>query len=161
MTKLTFWVTVNTYGPYMHVKQRTAEEQTKMSMEMMLQLSKWHRKIIPSNKTCSYQCTWGILLLYTNFASLFPVSISLHGYGFATEVALLVLNFKPLKLVSYPEESGNFYKITNEASQKDWITLCSTLLPAGRLLRPGCSFSHTSASIRSVNQISGKAWMWL
>lgn len=119
-----------------------------MKVEMMLWLSKWHRKIIPSNKTRSHHCTWRILLLYTIFSSFFPVSISLCGYGFATEVALVMLNLNPLKLVSYPEESGNFHKIINEASQKDWITSCSTLLPAGRLLRPGCSFSHTSASIR-------------
>lgn len=52
-------------------------------------------------------------LLYTEFSSLFPISISRHGYGFATEVALLTLNLNPLKLVSHPKESGNFYKIIN------------------------------------------------
>lgn len=135
---------MNTCVPYVHVKQRSAEELRKRKMEMMLWLSKQHRKIIPSNKTCSYQCTWRILLLYTIFSSLFPVSISLCSYGFTTEV----LNLNPLKLVSYPEESGNFYKIINEASQKDWITLCCTLWPAERLLWPDCRFSHTSASIK-------------
>jgi len=66
-----------------------------------------------SNKTCSYQCTWRILLLYTEFSSLFPISVFLHGYGFATEVALLTLSLNPLKLVSHPEESGNFCKAIN------------------------------------------------
>lgn len=47
------------------------------------------------NKTCSYQCTWRILL-YTEFSSLFPLSVFLHGYGFSTEEAILTLCLNPL-----------------------------------------------------------------